>query len=104
MKVKNLKAAREIMKDKVTLQCSGSITVAFQCAGQDVTSYSTMQPSKLEVHSNHVRWMAESKRAFAITSDKGYHLNMKSGRPQQYIHTIAINHLTGCQDCICEGV
>lgn len=85
MQVKNLKAAREVMKDKVTLQRSGSIAIAFQRAGKQITTYPTMPPSKLEVRVNHVHWMCESKRPFALVSDNGYHRNMKHGRPHQYI-------------------
>lgn len=83
--VKNLKAARDVMKDKVNLRRSGSIAVAFERAGQGKVTYSTKPATNLEIHAHHVRWMTESKRPFELVKDPGYHLNMKSGRPQHYI-------------------
>ena len=83
--VRNLKAARDMMKDKVTLQRSGSIAVAFELAGQKKVTYSTKPATNLEVRAHHVRWMSKSKRPFEIVGDPGYHLNMKTGRPHQYI-------------------
>ena len=85
MDVKNLKAARDVMKDKVSLRRSGSIAVAFQRAGTEKITYSTTPATTLEVRANHVRWMCESKRPFAIAKDGGYHRNMKIGWPHQYI-------------------
>ena len=84
MSVKSLHAAQKVMKDKNNLR-SGSITLAFQRASQGKETYSNMPATKLEVRANHVCWMCESKRAFAIVNDAGYHRNMKIGRPQQYI-------------------
>lgn len=86
MKVKNLDQARNVLKDKNNLR-NGSIALAFQKVGQEIITYPTTPPTNLEVHVNHVKWMAESHRAFAIVDDKGYHRNMKSGRPHQYIPT-----------------
>ena len=37
MLMKNIKDAHKVMKDKVGLQRSGSIAVAFQCAGTETT-------------------------------------------------------------------
>jgi hypothetical protein len=85
MGVQNLKLAWGVMKDKVSLRHSGSIAVAFQQAGTEKTTYSTSPATKLEVHANHVSWICESKRPFAIAKDQGYHRNMKTGWPHQYI-------------------
>ena len=86
MKVKNLDQARNVLKDKNNLR-NGSIALAFQKAGQETVTYPTTPPTNLEVHVNHVKWMSESHRPFAIVDDKGYHRNMKWGRPHQYIPT-----------------
>lgn len=86
MKVKNLDQARNVLKDKNNLR-NGSIALAFQKVGQEIITYPTTPPTNLEVRVNHVKWMAKSHRAFAIVDDKGYHRNMKSGRPHQYIPT-----------------
>ena len=83
--VRNLRVARDVMKDKINLKRSGSLAVAFERAGQQRVTYSTKPPTPVEVRANHVLWMCESKRAFELVKDRGYHLNMKSGRPQQYI-------------------
>ena len=84
MNVKNLDQARNVLKDKNNLR-NGSIALAFQKAGQETITYSTTPPTNLEVRVNHVKWMCESQRPFAIANDKGYHRNMKIGRPHQYI-------------------
>ena len=85
MDVKYLKKARDVMKDKVGLRRSGSIAVAFQWASTEKITYLTTPASTLEVRVNHVGWMCESKRPFAIAKDGGYHRNMKTGHPHQYI-------------------
>ncbi|KAF8718330.1 hypothetical protein AX14_011894 [Amanita brunnescens Koide BX004] len=85
MDVKYLKKARDVMKDKVGLRRSGSIVVAFQQASTEKITHSTTPASTLEVHINHVGWMCKSKRPFVIAKDRGYHQNMKTGRPHQYI-------------------
>ena len=73
MDVKYLKKAWDVMKDKVSLQCSGSIAVVFQQASTEKITYLTTPASTLEVHVNHVGWMCESKRPLAIAKDRGYH-------------------------------
>jgi hypothetical protein len=88
MKVKDLRVAREVMKDKINLRRSGSITAAFERVAQGKITYSTKPASNQEVRANHVRWMCESKRPFELVKDPGYHLNMKTGRPQQYIPSL----------------
>ena len=85
MKVKDLRVACNVMKDKVNLRRSGSITATFKHVAQGRVTYSTRPATNLEVHTNHVHWMCESKRPFKLVKDPGYHLNMKTGRPQQYI-------------------
>ena len=85
MDVKNLKTARDVMKDKISLRCSGSIAVAFQWASTEKITYSTIPATTLEVCANHVSWMCKSKRAFAVAKDQGYHQNMIIGRLHQYI-------------------
>ncbi|KAF7761286.1 hypothetical protein Agabi119p4_10695 [Agaricus bisporus var. burnettii] len=80
----NLDDARGIMKDKNNLRDS-SITAAFEKLGKGKVTYSTLPPSSLQTRANHVRWMSESMRPFSIVNDPGYKLNMKTGRPHQYI-------------------
>lgn len=73
MDVKNLKTARDVMKDKISLlRCSGSIAVVFQWASTEKITYSTIPATTLEVCTNHISWMCESKRAFAVAKDQGY--------------------------------
>ena len=80
----SLSKAREVVRDKNNLR-QGSITVAFQRAGKEQITYSHRSPTKLESRVHHVRWMVESKRPFALVDDKGYHRNMKEGRPDHYV-------------------
>ena len=69
MDVKNLKTAQDIMKDKISLQRSGSIAVAFQWASTEKITYLTILATTLEVHANHISWMCKSKRAFVVAKD-----------------------------------
>lgn len=72
MDVKNLKTARDVMKDKISLRCSGSIAVVFQQASTEKITYSTIPATTHEVCTNHISWMCESKRAFVVAKDQGY--------------------------------
>ena len=85
MNMKDLRVAHDVMKDKINLWRSGSIKAAFEHVAQGKVTCSTKPPTILEVCANHVCWMCESKQPFELVKDAGYHLNMKSGWPQQYI-------------------
>lgn len=64
----------------------GSITIAFaRIQGKGKITFSTRPPTTAEIRADHVRWMAESKRAFNLVNDNGYHRVMKNGRPSHYI-------------------
>jgi hypothetical protein len=64
----------------------GSITTAFaRIQGKGKITFSTRPPTIAEIRADHVRWMAESKRAFNLVHDNGYHRVMKNGRPSHYI-------------------
>ena len=76
--------ARQVLKRKDGLR-DGSIAVEFARAGEGKPTYSTRPPTKLESRTDHVRWMAESKRPFNLVKDRGYHRVMKNGRPAHYI-------------------
>jgi hypothetical protein len=80
---------REILEGRDNLLRDGSIKAALGAKAKVTTvTYSTRPPTKLESRANHVRWIAQSKRPFEIVSDPGYHLNMKEGRPHQYIPSV----------------
>ena len=72
MNVKSIHDAREILKDRGNLRNS-SIHAAFQKAGKQDVTYPDRLLTNLEVRVNHVKWVCESSRPFAIAGDKGYH-------------------------------
>ncbi|KAH9952714.1 hypothetical protein BJV74DRAFT_800296 [Russula compacta] len=53
-RVRNLTAAQDVMKDKITLKCSSLIAVAFEQAGQQKVTYSMKTATPIEVHTNHI--------------------------------------------------
>jgi hypothetical protein len=62
-----------------------SITAAFERKGKGKVTFSHWQHTKTESRAEIVRWVAESKRPFAIVSDQGVQSLMKTGRPEYYI-------------------
>jgi hypothetical protein len=98
-KTKDLDGARTALA-KSGLKRNGSITAAFERISKDVVSYShrqftytetrcvvlpersdtrvTLAPRRIEI----VRWVAESKRPFAIVKDRGLMSLLKTGRPE----------------------
>ena len=63
---------------------SGTITSHFERKKGPVT-YSNRQHNPTETRTEIVKWVCESARPFKIVSDRGFHVLMKTGRPQYYI-------------------
>ena len=90
MKVTNLDQACKVLKSDKNNLWNGSITLAFQKAGQELVTYSITTPSNVEVWANHIKWMCESKQPFKLVHDPGYHQNMKVGRLHQYVPSATV--------------
>ncbi|SJL03663.1 uncharacterized protein ARMOST_16509 [Armillaria ostoyae] len=81
-----LDAARTLLrKDAGSDKRNGSITSHFARQGKGRVTYSHRQHTKQESRAEHVRWIAESSRPFAIVKDRGYNCLMKTGRPSCYV-------------------
>ncbi|KAM6494748.1 hypothetical protein JOM56_009377, partial [Amanita muscaria] len=85
-KAKSAHDVRAALKEKTDSNLrDGSLIYDFERMGKGKESYSHRPPTKLESCAHHVRWMAESKRAFNLVSDAGYQRVMKIGRPEHYV-------------------
>ncbi|KIL63649.1 hypothetical protein M378DRAFT_57221, partial [Amanita muscaria Koide BX008] len=88
-KAKSLRAARDVLNKNCDNMHDRSLVGAFERVGSGKVTYSHRPPTVLESRAAHVRWMAESRRAFNLVSDEGYQHLMKSGRPAHYIPSVA---------------
>ncbi|KAJ7149382.1 hypothetical protein C8R43DRAFT_887891, partial [Mycena crocata] len=84
-KVKSLGEARKLLKDNSSVrnQRLTDIFKAHAAAGGE--SFLHVPLTNEQSQAEHVRWVSESLRPFAIAKDRGYRRLMKSGRPSAYI-------------------
>ncbi|KAJ7019449.1 hypothetical protein C8F04DRAFT_897508, partial [Mycena alexandri] len=84
-KVKDLAEARRLLKGNSGLKNQRLTDIFQQHAAAGGESFSHVPMTKEESRAEHVRWVAESLRPFAIAKDRAYRKLMKTGRPSTYI-------------------
>ncbi|KAK7007068.1 hypothetical protein R3P38DRAFT_3325551 [Favolaschia claudopus] len=83
--VASLDHARRLLKKNAGTKNQKLTDIFRHHAATGGESFSHVPLEKHEVRAEHVRWVSESLRPFAITKDRGYRRLMKSGRPLAFI-------------------
>ncbi|KAJ6468855.1 hypothetical protein C8R45DRAFT_837606 [Mycena sanguinolenta] len=83
--VKDLAEARRLLKANSGLKNQRLTDIFKQHASDTGESFSHVPLTREESRAEHVRWVSESLRPFAIVKDRAYRKLMKSGRPTAYI-------------------
>ncbi|KAJ7444250.1 hypothetical protein B0H11DRAFT_1628937, partial [Mycena galericulata] len=84
-KVKDLAQARKLLKDNAGVQNQKLTDIIKQHEAAGGESFSHVPLTNEQSRAEHVRWVSESLRPFAIVKDRVYRKLMKSGRPSSYI-------------------